>query len=66
MWAIWNETVVKRPWKAYQSDFYELEQEKASRDYKTALAAFNQADVQGKYKEAKKKLEAAGATVELK
>ncbi len=28
VWAVWNEVVVKRPWKAYQSRFYELEKEK--------------------------------------
>ena len=58
-WAVWNEVVTKRPWKLYQSRFYELEKEKVKRDYGNAMVAFNQPEVQVKYKEAQKKLEEA-------
>ena len=55
-WAVWNEAVGKRPWKTYQSRFYELEQEKVRGEYGEAMVAFNQPDVQEKYKEAQGKL----------
>jgi len=55
-WAVWNEAVGKRPWKTYQSRFYELEQEKVRGEYGEAMVAFNQPDVQEKYKEAQRKL----------
>ncbi len=58
-WAVWNEAVGKRPWKLYQSRFHELEKEKVREEYGEAVAAFNQPDVQGKYKEAQRKLEDA-------
>ena len=58
-WAVWNEVVAKRPWKEYQSRFYELEKEKIVKDYGEAVSAFNQPEVQEKYKEVQKKLEAA-------
>ncbi len=58
-WAVWNEVVVKRPWKAYQSRYYELEKEKTIKDYGEAVSAFNQPEVQGKYKEAQGKLQTA-------
>ncbi|HJO55866.1 MAG TPA: hypothetical protein QF423_04275, partial [Candidatus Scalindua sp.] len=32
-WAMWDEAVGKRPWKMYQTRFYELEQEKARGEY---------------------------------
>ncbi len=59
VWAVWNEVVVKRPWKAYQSRFYELEKEKIVKGYGEAVLAFNQPEVQEKYKEVQKKLETA-------
>ncbi|MDV5166433.1 MAG: hypothetical protein R2568_06755, partial [Candidatus Scalindua sp.] len=55
-WAVWNEAVGKRPWKTYQSRFYKLEQEKVRGEYGEAKVAFNQPDVQEKYKEAQRKL----------
>ncbi|MHC4321831.1 MAG: hypothetical protein ACYST3_06100, partial [Planctomycetota bacterium] len=58
-WAVWNEVVAKRPWKLYQSRFYELEKEKVKRDYGEAMTMFNQPDVQEKYKTIQKKLEEA-------
>ncbi|MHC4140177.1 MAG: hypothetical protein ACYSR1_10080, partial [Planctomycetota bacterium] len=58
-WAVWNEAVGKRPWKSYQTRFYELEQEKVRGGYGEAVTAFNQPEVQGKYKETQKKLEEA-------
>ncbi len=58
-WAVWNEAVGKRPWKLYQSKFYELEQEEVRGKYGEAVIAFNQPDIQEKYREAQKKLEEA-------
>jgi len=55
-WAVWNEAVGMRPWKTYQSRFHELEQEKVRGEYGKAMTAFNQPDVQEKYKEAQGKL----------
>ena len=55
-WAVWNEAIVKRPWKTYQSRFHELEQEKVRGEYGEAMTAFNQPDVQVKYQEAQGKL----------
>ncbi len=55
-WAVWNEAVGKRPWKTYQSRFYELEQAKVKGEYGEAMTAFNQPDIQEKYKEAQRKL----------
>ena len=55
-WAVWNEAVGKRPWKTHQSRFYELEQEKVRGEYGEAMTAFNQPEVQVKYKEAQRKL----------
>ena len=55
-WAVWNEAVVMRPWKSYQSRFYELEKEKVKGEYGDAMMAFNQPDVQVKYKETQRKL----------
>ncbi len=56
-WAVWNEAVGKRPWKSYQSRFHELEKEKVRGEYGEAMTAFNQPDVQEKYKETQKKLQ---------
>ena len=58
-WAVWNEVVVKRPWKAYQSRFYDLEREKVLKDYSEAVSVFNQPEVQEKYKVAQGKLQTA-------
>ena len=55
-WAVWNEAVGKRPWKLYQTRFYELEQKKVRGEYGEAMTAFNQPDVQVEYKEAQRKL----------
>jgi len=32
-WAVWDEAIGKRPWKMYQTRFYELEREKARVEY---------------------------------
>ena len=55
-WAVWNEAIGKRPWKTYQSRFYELEQEKVRDEYGEAMTAFNQPDIQEEYKETQRKL----------
>jgi cytochrome c2 len=58
-WAVWNEAVAMRPWKAYQSRYYELEKEKIVKDYGEAVSVFNQPEVQEKYKEVQGKLQTA-------
>ncbi len=58
-WAVWNEVVTKRPWKSYQSRFYELEKDKISGEYDDVMKAFNQPEIQVKYKETQRKLEEA-------
>ena len=57
--AIWNEVITKRPWKHYQSRFYELEREKAKRDYGEAVLTFEQPDIQKNYKEVQVRLNGA-------
>ncbi len=57
--ALWNEIVGRRPWKNYQSRFYELEYEKSEKNYKDAVSAFEQPDVQKEYKAVQEKLNEA-------
>ena len=59
VWAFWNEIVGKRPWKDYQSRFYELEYESAKKKYEDAVLAFGQPDKQYIYKAIEKKLNEA-------
>ncbi len=42
VWALWNEIAGKRPWKDYQTRFYELEYENAKKNYDKAVLAFGQ------------------------
>ena len=39
LWAVVDEVVVRRPWKAYQSEYYKLSEEKVAAQYADALAA---------------------------
>jgi mono/diheme cytochrome c family protein len=57
--ALWNEIVGKRPWKDYQSRFYELEYEKSEKNYEDAVSAFEQPDVQKEYEAIQEKLNEA-------
>lgn len=57
--AVWNEMVGKRPWKDYQTRFYELEYENAKKKYEDAKSAFVQPVVKGKYNEILMKLDKA-------
>ena len=59
VWALWNEIVGKRPWKDYQTRFYELEYENAKEKYDEAVLAFGQQDEQDIYKTIEKKLNEA-------
>ncbi len=54
--ALWNEVVGKRPWKGYQSRFYDLEYENSKKKYEEAVLAFGQPDEQHIYKGIEKKL----------
>lgn len=59
VWALWNEVAGKRPWKDYQTRFYELEYENAKKKYDEAVLAFGQQDEQDIYKAIEKKLNEA-------
>lgn len=59
VWALWNEIVGKRPWKEYQTRFYELEYEDAKEKYDEAVLEFGQQDEQDLYKAAERKLKKA-------
>jgi len=59
VWALWNEIVGKRPWKNYQTRFYELEYENAKKKYDDAVAAFGRQDEQDLYKAVEQKLDKA-------
>ena len=52
VWALWNEIAGKRPWKDYQTRYYELEYENAKKKYDDAVLAFEQQDEQDLYKAA--------------
>ncbi len=55
-WAIVDESVKRRPWKAYQKRFHRLEHEKIRQDYEKELTVFESPEVQKKYAEAKNNL----------
>ena len=59
VWAIWNEVVAKRPWKDYQTRYYELEYENVKMKYDEAVLAFGQQDEQDIYKAIERKLDKA-------
>ncbi len=54
VWAIWDETVTRRPWKSYQSQFYEIQTEKVKAEYEEAVQ-----NIQSDYEERKTQLTAA-------
>lgn len=58
-WVIVNETIDRRPWKKYQTQFYRLEYEKIRQNYEMERATFESPDVQAKYRETKNNLERA-------
>ena len=59
VWALWNEIVGKRPWKDYQTRYYELEYDNAKKKYDDAVLAFEQQDEQDLYKAAEQRLDKA-------
>ncbi|MFQ5687588.1 MAG: hypothetical protein ACE5GV_13120, partial [Candidatus Scalindua sp.] len=59
VWALWNETVGKRPWKEYQKNYYALELQKLKNEYNDALLAFQHPAIQQKYNAVKEKLDDA-------
>jgi mono/diheme cytochrome c family protein len=59
VWALWSEAIGKRPWKDYQTRFYELEYENAKKKYDDAVLVFGQPDKQYIYKAIEKKLNEA-------
>lgn len=60
IWAVWDDNILRRPWKNYQSDFFDLEHQKISAE----LAAEDERlSKEPEYQEAAKALEAAQAKV---
>ena len=57
--ALWNEIVGKRPWKEYQSRYYEMEYKGAKEKYDEAVSAFKKPNVQWEYKETEEKFKEA-------
>ncbi|GJQ58306.1 MAG: hypothetical protein D8M57_05710 [Candidatus Scalindua sp. AMX11] len=57
--AIWNELIIKRPWKFFQSRFHELEIENANARYEQAVEKLKEPGVQKEYVSLKTKLKDA-------
>ena len=64
VWALWAEIVGKRPWKDYQTRYYELEYDNAKKKYDDAVVAFKQQDEQDQYRAIEQKLEKAKSEFE--
>ena len=60
LWAFWDDNITRRPWKAFQARFYQL-------DYSKAKAAYNEEDkklqADPNFQEMNKKLAAAKASL---
>ncbi len=59
LWAVFNETVDRRPWKKYQKQFHRMEYERIKQDYEKERAVFESPEVQEKYGKTKKNLDLA-------
>src|SRR5688572_5887854 len=61
IWAVWDDNILRRPWKAYQSDFFDIERTKVEEELKAEQARL---DADPTYVETRQKLAAARAAVE--
>jgi len=59
MWVIYNETVDRRPWKKYQTQYNNLKYKKIKQTYEEERAFFESKDVQEEYARTRKELESA-------
>lgn len=49
VWAVWDETFYRRPWKDYQKQFFKIELNKATEEYSAEKQKFGSDTVQKKY-----------------
>ena len=59
LWTVWDEAVSKRPWKAYQKQFFEEAQKKFRADLETAKKELREAQSSEEYAQARAEYEAA-------
>ncbi|MEE9118159.1 MAG: c-type cytochrome, partial [Calditrichia bacterium] len=55
----WFETIELRPWKSYQTQYFELKGHQLQSEYEMALREFQSPEIQQKYKQLKTKLKEA-------
>ncbi|MBI4007874.1 MAG: c-type cytochrome [Planctomycetes bacterium] len=63
IWAIWNETFTRRPWKQYQGRYSRLEEQYLKDKYTRLKEEFESPDVQAEYMEVKKHLDEAKSSL---
>ena len=63
IWAVYEETYVRRPWKDYQIAFFELQAKRAKEKLEAAKKAFESEETQAKLKELEQKLEETRARI---
>lgn len=59
VWAFWDETYKRRPWKQYQKRYFQLEKQQIMDKYARLKERFESPAVQEKYTEVKKRLDGA-------
>lgn len=64
VWAVVDEVWVRRPWKAYQQEFNELELQKAIVELRKAEQQFQSREVQTRYSEFQRQLQTAEVALE--
>ncbi|MBI1883591.1 MAG: c-type cytochrome [Chlamydiae bacterium] len=58
LWAIWDETFSRRPWKEYQKAFFRLELGKVQEEYNLEEKNFDSSEIQKKYQDLREKSKA--------
>jgi len=61
VWAVWNETKTRRPWKAYQQQFNQMEYEQAARELTAERSRLNAPESLAAIAELREELKAARA-----
>lgn len=64
VWVVVDEVWLRRPWKAYQKEFNELELQKAVVELRNAEQTFQSMEVQSRYSELQHNLQSAEAALE--
>src|SRR5712664_3609407 len=62
-WAVYDEVFPRRPWKAYQRDFFDLEKKHLEADLARAGKRLEEADVKAKREALRKELQEATAAI---